>query len=118
MMQIGLMIEGQDGLNWSRWQRILQAAEDLGFQCVFRSDHFTNASPPDKDALELWVSLTYAAGHTQRIEFGSLVCPVTFRHPAMTVRMAAAVDDLSGGRLVLGLGVGGQEREHTKFGAP
>ncbi|RMG76012.1 MAG: TIGR03560 family F420-dependent LLM class oxidoreductase [Chloroflexi bacterium] len=116
MAQLGIMIEGQDGLNWIRWQRILQAAEDFGFQCVFRSDHFTNASGEDKDSLELWVSLTYAASHTSRIEFGSLVAPVTFRHPAMTVRMAAAVDDLSDGRLVLGLGAGWQEREHKKFG--
>lgn len=116
--QIGIMIEGQDGLNWSRWQRLLAAAEDLGYQCVFRSDHFTNASGQDKDSLELWVSLTYAATHTQRIEFGSLVAPTTFRHPAMTARMAAQVDDLSGGRLVLGLGAGWQDREHNKFGIP
>lgn len=118
MTQIGIMIEGQDGLNWARWQRILKTAEDFGFQCVFRSDHFTNASAPDKDSLELWVSLTYAASHTQRIEFGSLVCPTTFRHPAMTTRMAAAVDDLSGGRLILGMGAGWQEREHHNFGVP
>jgi F420-dependent oxidoreductase-like protein len=118
MTQIGIMIEGQDGLNWVRWQRILQTAEDFGYQCVFRSDHFTNAGPPDKDSLEAWTSLTYAASHTQRIEFGTLVSPTTFRHPAMTVRVAAAVDDLSGGRLVLGLGVGWQEREHHKFGVP
>jgi F420-dependent oxidoreductase-like protein len=117
-MQIGIMIEGQDGLNWTRWQRILQTSEDAGYQCVFRSDHFTNADGPDKDSLELWVSLAYAATHTRRIEFGPLVAPVTFRHPAMTVRMAAQVDDLSGGRLALGLGAGWQEREHRKFGFP
>lgn len=118
MTQIGLMIEGQNGLNWPRWQRILQTAEDCGYQCVFRSDHFTNASGSDLDSLELWTSLTYAASHTKRIEFGPLVTPVTFRHPAMTVRYAAAVDDLSGGRLVLGMGAGWQEREHRKFGVP
>jgi F420-dependent oxidoreductase-like protein len=118
MLQIGIMLEGQDGLNWDRWQRILQTAEDFDYQCVFRSDHFTNTAPPEKDSLELWVSLTYAASHTQRIEFGSLVSPTTFRHPAMTVRMGAAVDDLSGGRLILGLGAGWQEREHQKFGIP
>jgi F420-dependent oxidoreductase-like protein len=116
MTQIGLMIEGQDGLNWTRWGRILQAAEDFGYQCVFRSDHYSNATPPDLDSLELWVSLTYAASHTKRIEFGSLVAPTTFRHPALTVRMAAAVDDLSGGRLVLGLGAGWNEHEHQQFG--
>ncbi len=118
MTQIGIMIEGQDGLNWSRWQRLLQAAEDFGYQCLFRSDHFTNASGEDKDSLELWNALTYAAATTRRIEFGPLVAPVTFRFPAMTARIAAQVDDLSGGRLVLGLGAGWQEREHTKFGIP
>jgi F420-dependent oxidoreductase-like protein len=118
MLQIGIMIEGQDGLNWSHWQRILKTAEDLGYQCVFRSDHYTNPSTPDKDSLELWVSLTYAASHTARIEFGPLVTPVTFRHPTITVRMGAAVDDLSGGRLVLGLGAGWQDREHHNFGVP
>lgn len=117
-MHIGIMIEGQDGLNWERWKRLLTTVEDLGFQCLFRSDHFTNASGPDKDSLELWVALTYAASHTKRIEFGPMVAPVTFRHPAMTARMAAQVDDLSGGRLVLGLGAGWQEREHKKFGIP
>jgi F420-dependent oxidoreductase-like protein len=118
MTQIGLMIEGQNGLNWARWQRILQTAEDSGYQCVFRSDHFTNADGDDLDSLELWVSLTYAASHTKRIEFGPLVTPTTFRHPAMTIRHAAQVDDLSGGRLVLGMGAGWQEREHRKFGVP
>lgn len=118
MAQIGIMIEGQDGLNWPRWQRILQTAEDCGYQCVFRSDHYANAQPPEKDSLELWVSLTYAASHTKRIEFGSCVAPVTFRHPAMTARMAAQVDDLSGGRLILGLGAGWNDYEHQKFGVP
>ncbi len=118
MMRIGLMIEGQDGLTWERWRRLLQAAEDLGFAHVFRSDHFTNPEPPDTASLELWTSLTYAAGHTARIEFGPLVTPVTFRHPAITARMAAAVDDLSGGRLTLGIGAGWQEREHRLFGVP
>lgn len=118
MAQIGIMIEGQHDLNWARWKRLLQAAEDFGYQCVFRSDHFTNANPPDYDSLELWVSLTYAATHTKKIEFGPLVTPVTFRHPSITVRMAAQVDDLSGGRLVLGMGAGWQEREHRLFGVP
>lgn len=117
-MQIGLMIEGQNGLNWEKWDAILQRAERGGFQCVFRSDHFTNPSPPDLDSLELWTSLTYAASHTRQIEFGPLVTPVTFRHPAMTARYAAAVDDLSKGRLVLGMGAGWQDREHRMFGIP
>lgn len=118
MAQIGLMIEGQDGLTWERWDRILRAAEDFGYQCVFRSDHFTNPNPPDVESLEAWVSLTYAATATERIEFGTLVSPITFRHPSILVRMAAAVDDLSEGRLVFGMGAGWQEREHRLFGVP
>lgn len=115
-IEVALMLEGQNGLTWPRFQRIAQLAEDLGFVGLFRSDHYTNADPPDRESLELWVSLTWLASHTRRIEFGSLVSPVSFRDPTMTARMAAAVDDLSGGRLVLGLGAGWQQREHHKFG--
>jgi F420-dependent oxidoreductase-like protein len=115
-MDIAIMIEGQNGLTWPRWQRIARAVEDLGFAGLYRSDHFTNATPPDRDSLELWVSLAWLATHTRRIEFGPLVTPFSFRHPALTARMAAAVDDLSGGRLTLGLGAGWQEREHAHFG--
>jgi len=110
------MIEGQDGLNWDKWQRLAWAVEDLGFAGLYRSDHYTNANPPDKDSLELWISLTWLASHTRRIQFGPLVSPLSFRHPTMTARMAAAVDDLSAGRLVLGLGAGWQAREHTNYG--
>jgi F420-dependent oxidoreductase-like protein len=116
MLEIAIMIEGQNGLNWPRWQRIARAVEDLGFSGLYRSDHFTNANPPDKDSLELWISLAWLASHTSRIRFGPLVSPLSFRHPSFTVRMATAVDDLSGGRLVLGVGAGWQEREHTNYG--
>lgn len=116
MIEVAIFLEGQNGLNWPRWQRIAEAVETLGFVGLYRSDHFTNMNPPDKDSLEMWVSLTWLASHTDRIEFGPLVSPVSFRQPAFTARMAAAVDDLSGGRLILGLGAGWQEREHTNYG--
>ena len=116
MIEIGIMIEGQNGLTWPRWQRLVKLVEDLGFVGLFRSDHFTNAKGPDKASLELWTSLTWLASHTSSIEFGPLVSPVSFRHPSFTARYAAAVDDLSGGRLILGLGAGWQEREHHLFG--
>jgi F420-dependent oxidoreductase-like protein len=116
MLEVALMVEGQNGLNWPGWQRMARAAEDLGFAGLYRSDHFTNNQPPDIDSLELWVSLTWLAGHTRRIEFGPLVSPVSFRQPAFTARMASAVDDLSGGRLNLGMGAGWQEREHHTYG--
>jgi len=116
MLEVAIMIEGQNGLTWSRWQKMARAVEELGFVGLYRSDHFTNMNPPDKESLELWVSLTWLASNTSHIEFGPLVSPVSFRHPALTARMASAVDDLSRGRLTLGLGAGWQDREHHIFG--
>jgi F420-dependent oxidoreductase-like protein len=115
-MEIAIMLEGQNGLNWPRFQRIARAVDDLGFVGLFRSDHFTNAEPPDIDSLELWVSLTWLASHTKHIEFGPMVSPVSFRNPVFTARIGKDVDDLSGGRLVLGVGAGWQVREHHNFG--
>jgi F420-dependent oxidoreductase-like protein len=115
-MKISIMIEGQNGLNWTNWKNIVDIVEIDGFYGLYRSDHFTNANPPDKDSLELWTSLTYLATTTKRIRFGSLVSPISFRNPVFTARMAAAVDDLSTGRLKLGLGSGWQEREHQNYG--
>lgn len=116
MLEIAVMIEGQIGLTWKRWQDIARLVEEAGFAGLFRSDHFTNGGPPDMESLDLWPSLTWLASHTRRIEFGPLVTPFSFRHPVHTARMAAAVDDLSEGRLVLGLGAGWNEREHNLFG--
>lgn len=116
MLEIAIMIEGQNGLTWQRWQKIARLVEETGFVGLFRSDHFTNSNPPDLDSLELWTSLTWLAGNTRRIEFGPLVTPFSFRHPVHTARMASAIDDLSNGRLVLGLGAGWNEREHHLFG--
>ncbi len=117
-MEIAIMVEGQNGLTWPRWQAIARLVEELGFAGLFRSDHFTNATPPDRESLELWVSLAWLAGNTQRIEFGPLVTPFSFRSPVFTARMGKDVDDLSNGRLVLGIGAGWQEREHAMFGFP
>jgi len=114
--EIAIMIEGQDGLDWGRWQRLARTVEDSGYAGLFRSDHFTNATGPVQDALELWSSLTWLAENTERIEFGPLVSPVSFRHPVITAWTASTVDNLAGGRLRLGLGAGWQEREHEAHG--
>lgn len=116
MIEVALMIEGQNGLTWERWERIARIADEMGFAGLYRSDHYTNANPPDIESLEAWTSLTWLASHTTNIEFGTLVSPLSFRNPTMLARMAASVDDLSGGRLTLGLGAGWQEREHDHFG--
>ena len=116
MVAISIMIEGQNGLTWPHWKRLVTEVEDLGFAGLFRSDHFTNAQPPDMDSLEMIVSLTYLADHTSRIHFGPLVAPISFRNPTLLARQAGAIDDLSDGRMILGLGAGWQEREHALFG--
>ena len=116
MSDIAIFLEGQDGLNWENWKRIGKSVEELGFAGLYRSDHFTNMRPPDKDSLELWISLAWLADNTSQIEFGQLVSPVSFRHPVFAARMAKDVDDLSGGRFILGLGAGWQDHEHGKFG--
>jgi F420-dependent oxidoreductase-like protein len=117
-MDINMMIEGQAGVYWPEWTRLARAAEDWGFAGLYRSDHFAHGSPPKDAALELWVSLTWLASHTKRINFGSLVSPAAFRHPVITAWSALQVDDLSGGRLRLGLGAGWNVEEHSKFGLP
>jgi len=116
MIEVAIMLEGQNGLTWERFKNIAIATEELGFVGLYRSDHYTNANPPDKESLELWVSLAWLATHTEILEFGPLVSPLSFREPTMTARMARDVDDLSAGRLHLGLGAGWQEREHNNFG--
>jgi alkanesulfonate monooxygenase SsuD/methylene tetrahydromethanopterin reductase-like flavin-dependent oxidoreductase (luciferase family) len=116
-MRIGVMIEGQEGLTWERWLRLVQAAEDLGYESLCRSDHLTGLTgQARRPSLETWTSLTVAAIRSRRIRFGPMVSPITFYHPALLAKMAVALDTLSGGRLDLGLGAGWNEHEHAMFG--
>ena len=118
-MRVGIMIEGQEGLTWERWRRLVEAAEDMGFQSLCRSDHLTGlAGESRRPSLETWTSLTVLALRTRRVRFGPMVSPVTFYHPALLAKMAVALDTLSGGRLDLGLGGGWNEHEHVMFGIP
>jgi F420-dependent oxidoreductase-like protein len=118
-MRIGVMIEGQEGLTWERWFRIAAQVQALRLEGLWRSDHFFSLmGHPDRPALECWTSLTALAQRTQQFAFGPLVSPMTFRHPALLARLAAAVDGLSPGRLVLGVGAGWNEAEHAAFGIP
>ncbi|MCK9487639.1 MAG: LLM class F420-dependent oxidoreductase [Dehalococcoidia bacterium] len=116
-MDLGVMIEGQEGLNWDRWRQIIRATEDLGYESLFRSDHFFSLSGPrDRDALETFISFVMVAQESSRIRFGPLVASMTFRHPSLVARMAAQIDQLSGGRFILGLGAGWNVPEHEAFG--
>ncbi len=115
-MDVGLMVEGQHGLNWENWRRILATAERLRFPTVFRSDHFFMLPTHQQDSLDPYLSFTLAAAETEHIRFGPLVTPITFRHPANLGRMAAQIDLLSGGRFVMGLGAGWNVGEHAAYG--
>ncbi len=115
-IDVSIMIEGQDGLSWPRWQRLARAAEDLGFAGLYRSDHFLDSHGSAKDALEAWISFAWLASNTQRIAFGPLVSPMSFRNPVMLAWQASGIDALACGRLRLGLGAGWKETEHKAFG--
>lgn len=113
------MIEGQEGLNWERWRRICTDVERLGFASLRRSDHLISLmGDPERDCIECWESLALAAVWTSTIEFGPMVSPMTFRPPALLAKVAATVDSLSGGRLILGVGAGWNENEHSVYGIP
>lgn len=113
------MIEGQEDLDWELWRRIARETEALGFESLWRSDHFFSLSGPHKrQALETFISFVVVAQETERIRFGPLVASMTFRHPSLVARMAAQIDVLSGGRFVCGVGAGWNVAEHDAFGLP
>jgi alkanesulfonate monooxygenase SsuD/methylene tetrahydromethanopterin reductase-like flavin-dependent oxidoreductase (luciferase family) len=115
-MQIGLMVEGQADLTWERWIHILHTAERLGFPSVFRSDHYVIGKY--QNSIDLFLSFMIAARETENIRFGSLVSPMTFRSPVDVGRMSAQINQLSNGRLMLGLGAGWHKTEHDAYGIP
>jgi F420-dependent oxidoreductase-like protein len=117
-MKLGVMIESQEGVGWNEWKNIVQWTEELGFESLWRSDHFFSFfnQRPTIDSLDTMIAHTYTASASSRIRFGPLVLSMTFRHPAVLARMAAAVDQLSNGRFILGVGAGWNTTEHEAYG--
>jgi F420-dependent oxidoreductase-like protein len=117
-MKLGVMIESQEGVGWPQWKNIVQWTEELGFESLWRSDHFFSFFGPTRtiDSLDTMIAHTYTAAASSRIRFGPLVLAMTFRHPAILARMAAAVDQLSNGRFILGVGAGWNATEHEAYG--
>ena len=113
-MDIGLMVEGQNGLTWDRWIHIYKLAERLAFPSLFRSDHYFIGT--QRRSLDTFASLAVAARETKNIRLGPLVSPMTFRSPVELARTAVSLDQLSGGRFVLGLGAGWHQPEHDAYG--
>ena len=116
---VGIMLEGQEGLTWERWQRLARTVEACGYAALHRSDHLTGLfGDATRPSLDAWASLGWLATGTSRIRFGPLVSPLTFHHPALLAKQAAALDQLSGGRFELGIGAGWHEPEHRMYGIP
>jgi F420-dependent oxidoreductase-like protein len=114
-----LMIEGQEGVTWDQWVELARAAEDAGFQALFRSDHYAGLMGDEgRDATDAWTVIAALSAVTSRIRLGTLVSPVTFRHPSLLAKVVATADHVSRGRVELGMGAGWNEREHAAYGFP
>lgn len=119
-MQLRIFTEPQQGASYDTQLAVAKAAEDLGFDAFFRSDHYLRMGegsglPGPTDA---WITLAGLARETSRIRLGTLVSPVTFRLPGPLAIQVAQVDRMSGGRVELGLGTGWFAHEHAAYGIP
>src|SRR6478609_5391415 len=119
-MRLVVFIEPQLGASYADQLRVARHAEELGFDAFFRSDHYltmdNNGGLPGPT--DSWVTLGALAVQTSRIRLGTLVTAATFRHPGPLAISVAQVDDMSGGRVELGLGAGWFDDEHTAYGIP
>lgn len=118
-MLIGVCVD--PGRPWPEVRALAEVADDAGLATVYAVDHFMAYAPaggaaPSAPVLEGWTTLTALAALTRRVRLGTLVLGATYRHPAVVANMAATLDQVSGGRLTLGLGAGWQQNEHTAYG--
>jgi F420-dependent oxidoreductase-like protein len=115
-VRLALMIEGQEGVTWADWVALASACEEHGVEALFRSDHYVSGVDETRPVLDAWTTIAGLAARTTKLQLGTLVSPATFRHPSVLARSAATADEISGGRIVLGLGAGWMEREHEAYG--
>jgi F420-dependent oxidoreductase-like protein len=119
-MRLRIFTEPQQGASYATLRRVAKATEDLGFDAFFRSDHFMrfgsgSGEPGPSDA---WATLAGLAVETSRIRLGTLVAAATFRYPGPLAIAVAGIDEMSGGRVELGLGAGWYDGEHKAYGIP
>lgn len=113
------MLEGQEGIQWEQWLALAVAAEAAGLDGLFRSDHYRSIVRGDPaGSLDAWATLAALAARTERIRLGTLVSPVTFRHASVLAKSVVTVDQISGGRVELGIGAGWFEAEHDAYRFP
>jgi alkanesulfonate monooxygenase len=119
-MQLRVFTEPQQGASYDDLLAVARLAEDLGFDAFFRSDHYLRIGDgsPRPGPSDAWITLAGLARDTTRIRLGTLVTPVTFRLPGPLAISVANVDQMSGGRVELGLGAGWFDAEHRAYGIP
>jgi F420-dependent oxidoreductase-like protein len=118
-MRFALMIEGQEDVGWADWVALARACERLGFETLFRSDHYMSVmGGAARGSLDAWSTLSALAAITSKLRLGTLVSPATFRHPSVLAKSAVTADHVSGGRIEVGIGTGWNEREHRAYGFP
>jgi len=116
-MRFALMIEAQQGLSYADQLALVRRAEAAGFEAFFRSDHYASfPGPADGPSTDAWTVLAGLARETERIKLGVLVSPVTFRHPGSFAKVVTTVDEMSGGRIEVGVGAGWNEDDHRPLG--
>jgi alkanesulfonate monooxygenase SsuD/methylene tetrahydromethanopterin reductase-like flavin-dependent oxidoreductase (luciferase family) len=116
-MRVALMIEGQEGVTWDQWLALARAAEEANLDGLFRSDHYRSIVRGDPaGSLDAWATLAGLAAVTTSIRLGTMVSPVTFRRVSVLAKLVTTVDDISHGRVELGIGAGWFESEHEAYG--
>ncbi len=116
-MRFALMIEPQQGIDYGRQLGLAQRAEAAGFDTLYRADHYQSFPGPEGEPTsDAWAVIAGLVRDTSTIRYGTLVSPVTFRHPGNLAKLVATIDQTSGGRVELGLGVGWHEGEHRQYG--
>ncbi len=118
-MDLGVQIEPQFGFGYTDILAIGQVAETAGFTRLWLSDHlFLNADAVKTDCLEAWTALAALARDLRKIRIGPMVSCQSYRNPALLAKMAAGIDQLSGGRVEFGIGAGWKEIEYKAYGFP
>jgi F420-dependent oxidoreductase-like protein len=113
-----VLMEPRHGSRYADILALAQATERAGFEAFFRSDHLMGVDPGDTtyQPTDCWTTLAGLARDTERVRLGSLVTAATFRPPGLLATIVSTVDEMSGGRVELGIGTGWYEREHAAFG--